>query len=73
MKTASGNFILLFLQEMDLLVDADQPGNQLDDYILKLNAILSQKAAGIVNLQARLARFQRHLNKHNVLLSSPGP
>ncbi|XP_073109094.1 kinesin-like protein KIN-13B [Elaeis guineensis] len=60
-------------EEMNLLVKADQPGNQLDDYISKLNAILSQKAAGIVNLQARLARFQRHLNKHNVLLPSPGP
>ncbi|OAY62915.1 Kinesin-13A [Ananas comosus] len=61
------------LKEMNLLVEADQPGNQLDDYISRLSAILSQKAAGIVNLQARLAQFQRRLNEHNVLLSSPCP
>lgn len=55
---------------MNLLVEADQPGNQLDDYITKLNAILSQKAAGIVQLQTRLANFQRQLKEHNVLVSS---
>ncbi|CAO2815387.1 unnamed protein product [Amaranthus hypochondriacus] len=57
-------------EEMNLLVEADQPGNQLDDYITKLNAILSQKAAGIVQLQTRLANFQRQLKEHNVLVSS---
>ncbi|XP_072962075.1 kinesin-like protein KIN-13B [Typha angustifolia] len=60
-------------EEMTLLVEADQPGNQLDEYISRLNAILSHKAAGIVNLQARLAQFKRRLNEHNVLLSSPCP
>ncbi|XP_008792351.2 kinesin-like protein KIN-13B [Phoenix dactylifera] len=60
-------------EEMNLLVKADEPGSKLDDYISKLNALLSQKAAGIVNLQARLAQFQRHLNEYNVLVSSPGP
>ena len=58
------------MQEMDLLVEADQPGNQLDDYITKLNAILSQKAAGILQLQTQLAQFQRRLNEYNVLVSS---
>ncbi len=57
---------------MNLLVEADQPSNQLDDYISKLNAILAQKAAGILQLQTRLAQFQRHLNEHNVLVSSYG-
>ncbi|XP_043699193.1 kinesin-like protein KIN-13B [Telopea speciosissima] len=57
-------------EEMKLLVEADQPGNQLDDYISRLNTILSQKAAGILQLQNRLAHFQRHLNEHNVLVSS---
>lgn len=57
---------------MKLLVEADQPGNQLDEYISKLNTILSQKAAGILNLQNRLAHFQQHLNEHNVLVSSLG-
>lgn len=57
-------------EEMKLLVEVDQPGNQLDGYISKLNTILSQKAAGILNLQTRLANFQRRLNEHNVLVSS---
>ncbi|PIA65044.1 hypothetical protein AQUCO_00100491v1 [Aquilegia coerulea] len=57
-------------EEMKLLVEADQPGNQLDDYISRLNTILSQKAAGILHLQNRLAHFQRRLNEHNVLVSS---
>ncbi|KAK2645693.1 hypothetical protein Ddye_020888 [Dipteronia dyeriana] len=56
-------------EEMNLLVEADQPGNQLDVYISKLNAILSQKAAGIMQLQTRLAHFQRHLNEYNVIVS----
>ncbi|XP_015933563.1 kinesin-like protein KIN-13B [Arachis duranensis] len=59
-------------EEMNLLVEADQPGNQLDDYITKLNAILSQKAAGIMQLQTRLAHFQKRLKEHNVLVSSAG-
>ncbi|KAJ8442440.1 hypothetical protein Cgig2_018717 [Carnegiea gigantea] len=57
----------LVREEMNLLVEADQPGNQLGDYISKLNSILSQKAAGILKLQTRLANFKRRLNEHNVL------
>ncbi|OMO92058.1 hypothetical protein CCACVL1_06928 [Corchorus capsularis] len=57
-------------EEMDLLVQADHPGNQLDNYVSKLNAILSQKAAGILQLQTRLAQFQKRLNEYNVLVSS---
>ena len=57
------------MQEMDLLAEADQPGNQLDEYISKLNAILSQKAAGILQLQTRLAQFQKLMNEYNVLAS----
>lgn len=60
----------LFVQEMNLLVEADQPGNQLDEYISKLNAILSQKAAGIFQLQTQLTQFQRRLKEYNVLESS---
>ncbi|XP_004486737.1 kinesin-like protein KIN-13B [Cicer arietinum] len=59
-------------EEMNLLVEADQPGNQLDDYVTRLNAILSQKAAGILQLQNRLAHFQKRLKEHNVLVSSTG-
>ena len=54
---------------MNLLVEADQPGNQLDDYVSRLNAILSQKAEGILQLQNRLAHFQRRLREQNVLVS----
>ncbi|XP_022730955.1 kinesin-like protein KIN-13B [Durio zibethinus] len=57
-------------EEMNLLIEADQPGNQLDNYISKLNTILSQKAAGILQLQNRLAQFQKRLNEYNVLVSS---
>lgn len=58
------------MQEMDLLVEADQPGNQLYVYVSKLNNILSHKAAGILQMQTRLAQFQRHLSEHNVLVAS---
>ncbi|VAH77712.1 unnamed protein product [Triticum turgidum subsp. durum] len=60
-------------EEMNLLVEADQPGNQLDDYVTRLSGILSQKAAGIVDLQDRLAQFQRRLNENSVLLYSECP
>ncbi|XP_027344851.1 kinesin-like protein KIN-13B [Abrus precatorius] len=59
-------------EEMNLLVEVDKPGNQLDDYIARLNVILSQKAAGIMQLQTRLAHFQKRLKEHNVLASSTG-
>ncbi|XP_076881230.1 kinesin-like protein KIN-13B isoform X2 [Bidens hawaiensis] len=56
--------------EMNLLVEVDEPGNQLDDYVAKLNTILAQKAAAISQLQNRLAHFQKRLKDHDVLLSS---
>ncbi|KAG7014080.1 Kinesin-like protein KIN-13B [Cucurbita argyrosperma subsp. argyrosperma] len=56
--------------EMNLLVEADQPGNDLDGYISRLNAILSQKAAAIYQLQNHLLHFQKRLKEHNVLVSS---
>ncbi|KAL8128836.1 hypothetical protein V2J09_017991 [Rumex salicifolius] len=55
-------------EEMNLLVEVDEPGNQLDEYISKLNAMLSKKAAGIVQLQTHLANFKKRLNEHNVLV-----
>jgi len=58
---------------MNILGEADQPGFQLDDYLARLNIILSQKAAGIVDLQARLGQFQRLLNENNVLLYDQSP
>lgn len=60
----------LQMQEMNLLVEVDQPGNQLDEYITKLNVILSKKAAGIQQLQTRLSNFQKRLGEYNVLSSA---
>ncbi|KAI3524616.1 hypothetical protein L1887_03275 [Cichorium endivia] len=57
-------------EEMNLLVEVDQPGNQLDEYISKLNIILSQKASGIQQLQTQLRNFQIHLQQYNVLSSA---
>ncbi|KAJ3701785.1 hypothetical protein LUZ61_005490 [Rhynchospora tenuis] len=57
-------------EEMNLLDEANQPGNQLDDYVSRLNDILSYKAARILDLQSRLAQFQRRLNEQGVLFSS---
>lgn len=56
-------------EEMNLLVEADQPGSHLDDYIHKLNVILSQKATSIFQLQAQLAQFQKRLDEYNVLVA----
>lgn len=60
------------MQDMKLLEEADQPGNQLDEYITKMNFIISKKAAGLMNLQARLARFQQCLSEQNVLVNQSG-
>ncbi|KAK2985300.1 hypothetical protein RJ640_024296 [Escallonia rubra] len=57
-------------EEMNLLAQVDQPGNQLDDYLSRLTAILSQKAARISELKTRLGHFQRHLKEYKVLGSS---
>ncbi|XP_057773041.1 kinesin-like protein KIN-13B [Salvia miltiorrhiza] len=57
-------------EEMNLLVEADQPSNQVDDYISRLNSILSKKAAAILELQNRLSHFQKRLKEQNVLVSS---
>ncbi|KAI3711611.1 hypothetical protein L1987_70150 [Smallanthus sonchifolius] len=59
-------------EEMNLLVEVDQPGNQLDNYVTKLNIILSQKASAIQQLQTRLRNFQKHLEEYNVLSSATG-
>ncbi|KAK3041666.1 hypothetical protein RJ639_001476 [Escallonia herrerae] len=57
-------------EEMNLLAQVDQPGNQLDDYLSRLTAILSQKAARISELKTRLGHFQRNLKDYKVLASS---
>jgi kinesin family protein 2/24 len=54
-------------QEMRLLTEMDQPGSRVDRYVSQLSYLLSRKAAGIVNLQTQLARFQRHLKEQEVM------
>ncbi|XP_039057773.1 kinesin-like protein KIN-13A [Hibiscus syriacus] len=55
------------IQEMKLLAEADQPGSQIDSYVTKLSFVLSRKAASLVSLQARLARFQHRLKEEEIL------
>ena len=54
-------------QEMNLLAEVDQPGSLIDNYVTQLSFLLSRKAAGLVSLQARLARFQHRLKEQEIL------
>ncbi|TYI26836.1 hypothetical protein ES332_A05G138300v1 [Gossypium tomentosum] len=46
-------------EEVNLLVEADRPGKQQDGYIYRLNAIFSQKADDVVQLQTQFAHFEK--------------
>ncbi|XP_065048060.1 kinesin-like protein KIN-13B [Musa acuminata AAA Group] len=61
--------INIVTEEMNLLDEAEQSGNQLDEYVSRLTAIVSKKAAGIGSLQAQLSHFRRRLAEQNVLVS----
>ncbi|KAL2339025.1 hypothetical protein Fmac_013471 [Flemingia macrophylla] len=54
-------------EEMKLLAEVDQPGSLIDNYVTQLNFVLSRKAASLVSLQARLARFQHRLKEQEIL------
>ncbi|CAL5393260.1 unnamed protein product [Camellia sinensis] len=54
-------------EEMKLLAEVEQPGSLIDNYVTQLNFVLSRKAAGLVSLQARLARFQHRLKEQEIL------
>ncbi|XP_010259584.1 PREDICTED: kinesin-like protein KIN-13A [Nelumbo nucifera] len=54
-------------EEMRLLAEVDQPGSLIDNYVTQLSFVLSRKAAGLVSLQARLARFQHRLKEQEIL------
>ncbi|KAL3626519.1 Kinesin-like protein KIN-13A [Castilleja foliolosa] len=54
-------------EEMKLLAEVDQPGSQIDNYVSQLSFVLSRKAASLVSLQARLARFQHRLKEQEIL------
>ncbi|KAK4767322.1 hypothetical protein SAY86_015072 [Trapa natans] len=54
-------------EEMQLLAEVDQPGSLIDNYVTQLSFVLSRKAASLVGLQARLARFQHRLKEQEIL------
>ncbi|GLT32494.1 hypothetical protein SLA2020_071590 [Shorea laevis] len=54
-------------EEMKLLAEVDKPGSLIDNYVTQLSFVLSRKAAGLVSLQARLARFQHRLKEQEIL------
>ncbi|KAJ4967811.1 hypothetical protein NE237_014512 [Protea cynaroides] len=54
-------------EEMKLLAEVDQPGSQIENYVTRLSFVLSRKAANLVSLQARLARFQHRLKEQEIL------
>ncbi|CAO2821963.1 unnamed protein product [Amaranthus hypochondriacus] len=54
-------------EEMKLLAEVEQPGSSIDNYVTQLSFVLSRKAAGLVSLQARLARFQHRLKEQEIL------
>ncbi|KAK1380245.1 hypothetical protein POM88_026989 [Heracleum sosnowskyi] len=53
--------------EMKLLAEVDQPGSHIDSYVTQLSFVLSRKAASLVSLQSRLARFQHRLKEQEIL------
>ncbi|XP_073009641.1 kinesin-like protein KIN-13A [Typha latifolia] len=61
------NTMEIVRDEMNLLAEIDQPGSHVDDYVTQLSFVLSRKAAGLVSLQARLARFQNRLKEQEIL------
>ncbi|XP_071730524.1 kinesin-like protein KIN-13A [Rutidosis leptorrhynchoides] len=54
-------------EEMKLLAEVDKPGSHIDNYVTQLSFVLSRKAASLVSLQARLARFQHRLKEQEIL------
>ncbi|CAM8983642.1 unnamed protein product [Rhodiola kirilowii] len=60
-------------EEMKLLSEVDQPGSQIDNYVTQLSFVLSRKAAGLVSLQAKLARFQHRLKEQEILSRKRAP
>ena len=59
--------LVSWIQEMKLLAEVDRPGSLVDNYVTQLSFVLSRKAASLVGLQARLARFQHRLKEQEIL------
>ncbi|KAL8195675.1 hypothetical protein R6Q57_025428 [Mikania cordata] len=60
-------------EEMKLLAEVDKPGSLIDNYVTQLSFVLSRKAASLVSLQARLARFQHRLKAQEILSRKIAP
>ena len=56
---------------MRLLVEVDQPGSQINRYVSQLSKLLSKKAKGLMDLQARVARFQQLMQDQESLGLQP--
>nr|XP_029118769.1 kinesin-like protein KIN-13A [Elaeis guineensis] len=67
------NTMEIVREEMNLLAEVDQPGSLIDNYVTQLSFVLSRKAAGLVSLQARLARFQHRLKEQEILRRKRAP
>ncbi|KAJ6852659.1 kinesin-like protein KIN-13A [Iris pallida] len=67
------NTMEIVREEMNLLAEVDQPGSLIDNYVRQLNFVLSRKAAGLVSLQARMARFQHRLKDQEILSRKKAP
>lgn len=67
------NTMEIVREEMNLLAEVDQPGSHIDNYVTQLSFVLSRKAAGLVSLQARLARFQHRLKEQEILSRKKPP
>ncbi|GBG65138.1 hypothetical protein CBR_g49500 [Chara braunii] len=59
-------------EEMRILAEVDKPGSAVEQYVVQLNQILTQKASAIADLQSRLATFQRHLKEEAILSRTVG-
>jgi kinesin family protein 2/24 len=60
-------FMELTKWEMQELNNVDQPGSSIEDYVRKLDELLSRKQQKITELRNRLAQFQSYLKEEEIL------
>jgi len=53
--------------EMGLLQCVDQPNSDVNEYVIKLNSLLSQKANDIAILRGKLRQFSEHLQQEKTI------
>lgn len=57
----------LVKQEMMLLHEVDQPGSEVEDYVVKLDSILVMKMQKIMDIRTKLLSFHKQLKTEEVL------